>query len=77
MARAFGLDYFGIDCAEDRSGNLVMFEADNALIVHDMDSPQVFPYKAPRMREVFTAFTDMIARRAQARSAPDARRLTG
>jgi len=31
------LEYFGIDCAEDSESNLVLFEADNALIVHDMD----------------------------------------
>lgn len=64
MAQAFGLDYFGIDCAEDRAGNLVLFEADNALIVHDMDPVHVFPYKAPRIRAIFAAFVDMVARRA-------------
>lgn len=66
MARAFGLDYFGIDCAEDRDGNLVLFEADNALIVHDMDPEDIFPYKAPQMRRIFAGFAAMIARRGAA-----------
>lgn len=78
MARAFGLDYFGIDCAEDRDGALVLFEADNALIVHDMDPADVFPYKPPRMRAVFDAFAGMVARRARAgRRGQDAARLAG
>lgn len=54
------LDYFGIDCAEDRHGNLVLFEADNALIVHDMDCERTFPYKQPAMRKLFDAFEGMI-----------------
>lgn len=59
-----GLDYFGIDCAEDRDGNLVVFEADNALIVHDMDSEAVFPYKAAHMQEIFAAFDSMLRARS-------------
>lgn len=65
VARAFGLDYFGIDCAEDREGNLIVFEADNALIVHDMDPPDIFPYKAPQMHKLFADVAQMIARAAQ------------
>ena len=42
---AFGLDYFAIDCAEDREGRLLLFEADTAMIVHDMDPPDLYPYK--------------------------------
>ena len=77
MARAYGLEYFGIDCAEDRAGNLVLFEADNALIVHDMDSDQVFPYKAPAMRKIFAAYVAMIARRAQGVAVKPAKQRTG
>lgn len=64
LAAGIGLDYFGIDCAEDRDGNLVVFEADNALIVHDMDSEAVFPYKRRHMRRIFRAFEDMLYRHA-------------
>lgn len=56
------LNYFGIDCAEDNHGNLVVFEAENALIVHDMDSEAVFPYKQKHMRYIFDAFADMLRR---------------
>ena len=64
LAAGIGLDYFGIDCAEDRDGKLVVFEADNALIVHDMDSETVFPYKRRHMRRLFTAFEEMLKRSA-------------
>ncbi len=57
-----GLDYFGIDCGETRDGRLLLFEADVAMIVHDMDPPDLFPYKAPQMRKVFNAFQAMVRR---------------
>lgn len=55
-----GLDYFGIDCAETRDGRLLLFEADVAMIVHDMDPPDMFPYKGPQMRKVFAAFQGLV-----------------
>ncbi len=51
-----GLDYFGIDCAELGDGRLLVFEVDVAMIVHDMDSDRIFPYKKPVMRKLFEAF---------------------
>ncbi len=60
----FGLDYFAVDCAEDRAGRLLLFEADTAMIVHDMDPPDLYPYKAPAMRKLFAAFQDLVAARA-------------
>ena len=67
MAERIGLDYFTIDCAETKRGSLLIFEADNTAIVHDMDSPEVFPYKPPQMRKIFDAFAAMLHRRAAAR----------
>jgi hypothetical protein len=61
---AFGLDYFAVDCAEDREGRLLVFEADTAMIVHDMDPPDLYPYKAPAMRRLFAAFQLLVAARA-------------
>jgi len=58
-----GLDYFAIDCAETADGKLLVFEADIAMIVHDMDDPEVYPYKRPQMRRVFAAFAEMLRRR--------------
>ena len=51
-----GLDYFGIDCAETQDGRLLLFEADVAMIVHDLDPAELYPYKKPQMRKVFDAF---------------------
>ncbi len=66
-ARA-GLEYFAIDCAETRDGELLIFEADTAMIVHDMDPPALYPYKGPQMQRVFKAFRDMLERHAGKRS---------
>jgi len=60
-----GLDYFTIDCAENKRGELLIFEADNTAVVHNMDSPEVFPYKPPQMRAIFQAFAAMLYRRAR------------
>jgi glutathione synthase/RimK-type ligase-like ATP-grasp enzyme len=57
-----GLQYLGIDCAEMPNGDLLIFEADNAMIVHAMDPEDMFPYKAPAMRKVFHAFRQLLAR---------------
>ncbi|MGN6423620.1 MAG: ATP-grasp domain-containing protein [Asticcacaulis sp.] len=56
LHRKIGLDYFGMDCAETRDGRLLIFELDVAMIVHDMDDPELFPYKRPAMRKLFAAF---------------------
>lgn len=61
LARRIDLAYFGIDCAETRDGALLVFEADIAQVVHDMDPPDLFPYKPPAMRRLFTAFRAMLA----------------
>jgi hypothetical protein len=65
LADRIGLDYFTIDCAENKRGDLLIFEADNTAVVHNMDSPQVFPYKPPQMRAIFEAFAAMLHRRSR------------
>jgi hypothetical protein len=62
VAKRVGLDYFTIDCAENKNGELLIFEADNTAVVHNMDSPEVFPYKPPQMRKIFDAFAAMLYR---------------
>jgi hypothetical protein len=64
MIDRIGLDYFTMDCAETKDGSLLIFEVDNTAIVHNMDPPEIFPYKAPEMRKVFEAFVAMLHRRA-------------
>ncbi len=63
MARRLGLDYFIVDCAETKDGSLLIFEADNTAVVHNMDLPDIFPYKPPQMRKIFEAFVAMLERR--------------
>jgi len=65
MADRIRLDYFTIDCAENKRGDLLIFEADNTAVVHNMDSPLLFPYKPPQMRAVFDAFATMLNGRAR------------
>jgi len=60
-----GLPFLGIDCAETRDGRLLIFEVDNAMVVHAMDDPGKYPYKGPAMDKVFRAFEAMLHRAAQ------------
>jgi hypothetical protein len=65
LAEAVGLDYFAIDCAEGPDGRLLIFEADTAMIVHDMDPPDLYPYKGPAMAKLFAAFQALVGRMAR------------
>jgi tetratricopeptide (TPR) repeat protein len=57
-----GLDFFGIDCALDASGDLVVFEVNASMLVHDQNAS--FPYKGPFVRNIKLAFDAMLQRRA-------------
>lgn len=76
LAAGLGLDYFGLDCAEDTDGNLVVFEVDNALIVHDMDCEETFPYKKKHMHRIFSAFQGMLQRNCRPTEQNEVRKLT-
>jgi glutathione synthase/RimK-type ligase-like ATP-grasp enzyme len=52
------LDYFCVDCAETRDGQLLIFEADHVMVVHAMDHEDMFPYKQAHMMKVQNAFRD-------------------
>jgi glutathione synthase/RimK-type ligase-like ATP-grasp enzyme len=67
LYRHIGLDYFGIDCAELPDGRLLVFEVDVAMVIHDMDSAETYPYKKLAMRKLFDAF--IAAARGKAASA--------
>ena len=60
VGQAFDLEYFAIDCGETQDGQLLIFEAGNAMVVHDMDPIDMFPYKTPMMRELFADFQFML-----------------
>jgi len=57
-----GLDYFGIDCALDSCGDLLVFEVNASMLVHDDNAE--FPYKDPHVRAIKAAFDAMLRARA-------------
>ena len=54
------LEYFGIDCALDAKGDLVVFEVNASMLVHDDN--RKFPYKDPAVRRIKAAFDAMLAK---------------
>jgi hypothetical protein len=60
-----GLGYFAVDCAETPDGRLLIFEADVAMIVHDLDPAGLYPYKKVQMKKVFDAFEALLRGAAQ------------
>jgi len=59
-----GLEYCGIDCALDNSGNLVVFEVNASMLVHARN--EGFLYKTPAVRRIKLAFEDMLRKFANA-----------
>lgn len=66
LYRAFGLEYFAIDCAEMPDGRLLLFEADVAMIIHAMDSPELYPYKPRAMAKLFKGVMELLEDTAKA-----------
>jgi hypothetical protein len=64
LHQRLGLGYFAIDCAETPDGGLLIFEADVAMIVHDLDPAGLYPYKKVQMKKVFDAFEALLRRMA-------------
>lgn len=62
---ATGLDYVGMDCAENADGRLLIFEVDSNMLIHAMDPPAVFPYKQTQMHKVFAAFRALLGNALQ------------
>jgi Tfp pilus assembly protein PilF/glutathione synthase/RimK-type ligase-like ATP-grasp enzyme len=59
---AMGLDYFGIDCALDRDGAVVVFEANASMLVHGNN--RQFPYKKEAVERIRQSFHTLLKRRA-------------
>lgn len=62
IQQRIGLEYFGIDCGLDTNGELLVFEVNASMLVHDDN--REFPYKDPAVRRIKTAFDAMLAKRA-------------
>ena len=63
IQQRIGLDYFGIDCSIDTNGELLVFEVNASMLVHDDNAE--FPYKDPAVRRIKAAFDAMLAKFAQ------------
>jgi tetratricopeptide (TPR) repeat protein/glutathione synthase/RimK-type ligase-like ATP-grasp enzyme len=59
-----GLDFFGIDCGVDTAGDLVVFEVNASMLVHEGN--EKFPYKDPFVQKIRVAFHDMLRTLASA-----------
>ena len=57
------LDYLLIDGAETRDGKLLIFEIDHTMVVHAMDSEELFPYKQQHIAKARDAFRAYLQRR--------------
>jgi tetratricopeptide (TPR) repeat protein len=65
IGETIGLDYFGIDCALDAQGAVVVFEVNACMLAHgDNDA---FPYKTPSVERIKRAFHAMLGRIVQRR----------
>jgi hypothetical protein len=60
IAERMGLEYIPFDCGETLEGDLLIFESGTNMIVHSMDSLDLFPYKRPQMKKIFSAFEAML-----------------
>ena len=63
IQRRIGLEYCGIDCALDSNGDLLVFEVNASMLVHDDNAE--FSYKDPAVRRIKAAFDAMLAKFAK------------
>lgn len=62
IAAAIDLEFFGIDCSIDSDKNVVVFEVNASMLVHDDNA--ALPYKTPHCVRIKQAYHDMLARAA-------------
>jgi hypothetical protein len=66
IQQRIGLEYCGIDCALDTNGDLLVFEVNASMLVHDDNAE--FSYKDPAVRHIKAAFDAMLAKFAKSGS---------
>ena len=59
IAAAVGLEYFGVDCALDRDGNLLVFECGPSMLVQCRDE-EPFAYKHDYVPKIFAALEELL-----------------
>jgi tetratricopeptide (TPR) repeat protein len=60
IQKRIDLEYFGIDCSLDNHGNLLVFEVNASMLVHDHNDD--FPYKTPFVHRIKSAFDAMLTK---------------
>lgn len=72
ISRAFDLSYFGVDCGLTRDGELVVFEVNASMLVHQHNEDM--PYKTPHVARIKAVFDEMLRTKVEiecGRSPPD------
>ena len=62
MADAIGLEYFGVDCARNADGSVLVFEAGPDMLVHCADESDIFTYKYRYVPRIFDALERLFDR---------------
>jgi hypothetical protein len=70
IGRRLDLDYVGLDCAVLPDGTLLVFEVETGMIVHDLDPPDLFPYKKTYIARIFAAVEALLDARIAAAGIP-------
>jgi hypothetical protein len=65
ISQRMQLDYLVMDCAETRTGELLLFEIDHGGVVHAMDVESIFPYKNQHIHKAQKAFTELLVARLE------------
>lgn len=60
ISQRMQLDYLVMDCAETRTGDLLLFEIDHGGVVHAMDTEVIFPYKNAHIEKAKKAFCERL-----------------
>jgi len=61
IAEAVGLDYFGIDCARNPDGSVLIFECGTGMFVHCIEHSELFDYKYVYVPRIFAALETLFA----------------
>ncbi len=64
VAAATQLDFSGIDCALDAQGQVLVFETNATMLVHD-EKTEVYAYKNPYIARIKQAFNEMLGAMAK------------
>jgi hypothetical protein len=59
-----GLDYAGIDFGLNTNGEILLFEANAAMVVNPPEPDEKWAYRRPAVERIFAAVRNMVMRRA-------------